>query len=170
MTDDIKQATAALYAHLDCGKTPRGKVARLLERIDLAADAHIALKHAYLRLEHQYMAATGTTAHEVWSWRPAGVFGDLDAPGDTTGKTAKRVDWSAYRDALQGEPEWESAEDLGRLSMESFIANNAAPGDTEEDWSGAEAFHFEMYEENPDAGNYPDAAPGDATPRHGGEE
>ena len=77
MTDPIKQATAELYAHLDCGANPRGKVARLLERIDIAADTHIALKHAYLRLEHQYMTATGTTAHEVWSWRPAGVFGDL---------------------------------------------------------------------------------------------
>jgi hypothetical protein len=33
------QATHELYAHLDCAAKPRGKAARLLERIDLAAEA-----------------------------------------------------------------------------------------------------------------------------------
>ena len=40
MTDNpITQATAALYAHLDLARRPRCRAAKLLERIDLAAEA-----------------------------------------------------------------------------------------------------------------------------------
>jgi hypothetical protein len=34
-------------------------------------------------------------------------------------------DWKKYRDGLEGESEWDDAEDLGRLSMESFFAKHS---------------------------------------------
>jgi hypothetical protein len=41
-TNPITQATHALYVHLDIAAKPRGKTAKLLERIDMAAEAMAA--------------------------------------------------------------------------------------------------------------------------------
>lgn len=35
-------------------------------------------------------------------------------------------DWKKFQDELIGEPDWDDAEDLGRLSMESFIAEHSS--------------------------------------------
>lgn len=38
-------------------------------------------------------------------------------------------DWKALQESITGEPDWKDAEDLGRLSLESFMREHTSEGD-----------------------------------------
>jgi hypothetical protein len=92
-TNPIKQATHELYVHLDCAAKPRGKAARLLERIDLAAEAMAARCQRWERCARAFADVEFFARHgeREQQWRSVAehdaAIADLRAHGDIPGVT-----------------------------------------------------------------------------------